>query len=78
MNNITLKPCPFCGYEKPFLTFCEYDKCKWTISCPQCHIECTVPVLREFVGSVRIGRRRSNENSLIEAWNKRTNDADNS
>ena len=71
MSSIELKPCPFCGCDKPFLMFCEYDKCKWTISCPQCHIECTVPVLRDIVGRVRAGQRRSNETRLIETWNNR-------
>lgn len=66
-----LKPCPFCGFEKPFLTFCEYDKCRWTISCPQCKTECTVPVLRDHVGNVRNGQRRSNKGRLIATWNTR-------
>lgn len=71
MSEIKLKPCPFCGYDKPFLMFCEYDQLKWTISCPKCSIEVTTPVLRDLVGNIRNGKRRSNKTNLIEKWNKR-------
>lgn len=69
-----LKPCPFCGYKKPFLHFCEYRKSLWIINCPKCKMELTVPVLRQLNkpdGGIYDGRELSNKDRLIEAWNRR-------
>lgn len=70
-DQIELKPCPFCGFEKPFLTNCEYRKSMWTIRCPNCKIEITVPVFRQKWGNVYCGNEVSNRKRLIEAWNRR-------
>lgn len=70
-NRIELKPCPFCGFENPFLTNCEYRKSMWAISCPNCKIEITVPILRQKWGNVYCGNEISNKDRLIEAWNRR-------
>ena len=71
-DQIELKPCPFCGFEKPFLTNCEYRKSMWTIRCPNCKIETTVPVVRQKWGNVYCGNEESNRKRLIESWNRRT------
>ena len=74
MSEVKLKPCPFCGDDNPFLHNCEYRQTLWTITCPKCKIEITVPVLRDFWSNsgVRMGKEQSNENRLVEAWNCRT------
>ncbi|MDE7195049.1 MAG: Lar family restriction alleviation protein [Oscillospiraceae bacterium] len=62
--NAALKPCPFCGFERPFIHAVAYDRCINIISCPKCHIEITVPTFMA-------GKRSNNKERVILAWNRR-------
>lgn len=63
-SKTVLKPCPFCGCDNPFIHVVEYDQCINIISCPNCHIEITVPT---FVA----GKKSNNKERVITAWNRR-------
>lgn len=60
-----LKPCPFCGFDRPFIHAVEYDRCINIISCPNCKIEMTMPT---FVA----GKKSNNRYRVIATWNRRT------
>ena len=59
-----LRPCPFCGNDRVLLRNVEYDKTFWLVQCNQCHSEFTVS---RWVK----GKKSSNHDRLIKAWNRR-------
>ena len=61
MEEIVLKPCPFCGYEHPLMRYNGYTAI-YAIECPNCQ---TV-----FRNDFTAGRDQSKEKTA-EAWNRR-------
>ena len=61
-----LKPCPFCGNEFPTISFWSGGGCR-RVDCPQCGI----------VFRAKSGGREMNMDNVVDAWNRRTNDANN-
>ena len=58
-----LKPCPFCGYEHPTLTYWSGGGC-WRIDCPNCDI----------VFRLGAGAKEKMKDRIVDAWNRRAND----
>lgn len=64
MEEIKLKPCPFCG-NKVMLHAVEYERSLWIVTCNGCQMEMTVKRCmkgRDYM---------SNHNAVVDVWNRR-------
>ena len=59
-----LKPCPFCGYKHPTMTYSGFTDI-YMVNCPNCQIV--------FRRDCTAGRDRNKE-KVAEAWNRRATD----
>ncbi|MBR2284583.1 MAG: Lar family restriction alleviation protein [Ruminococcus sp.] len=64
MDEIKLKPCPFCGCTRVWMRAVEYDKCINIIRCPDCNMEFTTPTMKE-------GWKFNNRKQTADIWNRR-------
>ncbi len=66
-----LKPCPFCGFEKPYIEHYEaenrWDSDFWTILCRG-------EEMKEGEGCMAQTTNYCRKEEAIEAWNRRQND----
>lgn len=63
MDDVELKPCPFCGNDFPTITYSNIEG--WEIRCSSCNIT----FVRDYYGHRgELGKQR-----FIEAWNRRVN-----